>query len=299
MKKLHILLVALVTSAFLLTACGGGGAAGGDLLATIKSRGYLLVSTDPNYEPQSFLNTTGKRPADTKCPADALTAAELQGFDIDVAAELGKRLGVETCFVSPDWDLITAGSWADKWDISVGSMTVKPAREKVLYFTTPYYYNTADVAVAKDAGITSLDQLSGKALCVGTATTYEDWLNGKLDLPARDIYAQPPANVVVASLSTDQECAQAIQAGRKDFVGYVTAGTVIDQNISQGLAVVKVGGTVYAENLAVAIDKAHSKDPTSLVAALDGFVKAMHSDGTLTTYSNKWFKVDLTQAPAH
>lgn len=299
MKKLYTVLVVAIVAAFLLAACGAGGAASGDLLSEIKSRGYLLVSTDPNYAPQSFLNTEGKRPSTTKCPSDALTTAEMQGFDVDVAAELGKRLGVETCFATPNWDAITAGNWADKWDISVGSMTVTPERQKVLAFTSAYYYTPAVVAVTKESGITSLDQLSGKALCVGASTTYEDWLNGKLNLPAENIYAKAPANVTVVSLDTDQECAQALQAGRKDFVGYVTSGTVIDQNIANGLAVVKVDGPVYAENLAVAIDKAHTKDITSLVSTLDGFIKAMHQDGTLTTLSNKWFQADLTQAPTH
>jgi len=296
MKKLYIVLVVAISAALLLTACGAGGTAGGDLLADIKSRGYILVSTDPNYAPQSFLNTAGKRPASTKCPSDALTTAEMQGFDVDVAAELGKRLGVETCFATPNWDAITAGNWADKWDISVGSMTVTPDREKVLAFTSAYYYTPAVVAVTKDSGITSLDQLAGKALCVGASTTYEDWLNGKLNLPAQNIFSQPPAKVTVVSLDTDQECAQALQAGRKDFVGYVTSGTVVDQNIANGLAVVKVGKPVYEENLAVAIDKSHTKDITSLVSTLDGFVKAMHTDGTLSTLSNKWFQADLTKS---
>jgi len=131
MKKLYVVLVVAIAAALVLTACGaGGGAAGGDLLSEIKSRGYILVSTDPNYAPQSFLNTEGKRPSDTKCPSDALTTAEMQGFDVDVAAELGKRLGVDTCFATPNWDAITAGNWADKWDVSVGSMTVTPERQK-------------------------------------------------------------------------------------------------------------------------------------------------------------------------
>ncbi|HEX8991969.1 MAG TPA: transporter substrate-binding domain-containing protein, partial [Anaerolineales bacterium] len=238
MKKLYTVLVVALTAAFLLTACGAGGASTGDYLSVIKSRGYILVSTDPNYAPQSFLNTSGKRPSGTKCPSDALTTGEMQGFDVDVAAELGKRLGVETCFATPNWDAITAGNWADKWDISVGSMTITPERQKVLAFTTAYYYTPAVVAVTKDSGIASLDQLAGKALCVGASTTYEDWLNGKLSLPAENIYSKPPANVTVVSLDTDQECAQALQSGRKDFVGYVTSGTVVDQNIANGLAVV-------------------------------------------------------------
>src|SRR5512143_1713688 len=263
MKKLYTVWVVAIAVALLLTACGAQSTAGGDLLSEIKSRGYILVSTDPNYAPQSFLNTEGKRPANTKCPSDALTTAEMQGFDVDVAAELGKRLGVETCFATPNWDAITAGNWADKWDISVGSMTVTPERQKVLAFTSAYYYTPAVVAVTKEPGITSLDQLAGKALCVGASTTYEDWLNNKLNLPAQNIFAKAPPNVTVVSLDTDQECAQALQAGRKDFVGYVTSGTVVDQNIANGLAVVKVDGPVYAENLAIAIDKAHTKSITS------------------------------------
>ncbi len=298
MKKLYTVLAVVIAAALFLTACGGA-AKPKDLLSDIKNRGYILVSTDPNYQPQSFLNTEGKRLSTTKCPSDALTTAEMQGFDVDVAAELAKRLGVEVCFATPSWDLITAGSWADKWDISVGSMTITPERQKVLYFTSAYYYTPATVAVRKDANITSLDQLAGQSLCVGASTTYEDWLNGKLSLPAENIYAQPPANVKVVSLDTDQECAQAIGAGRKDFVGYVTSDTVVNSNIAQGLPVVKVGGPVYVENLAVAIDKSHTLDPTSLVSTLDGFVKAMHTDGTLTNLSMKWFQTDLTQAPQH
>ncbi len=324
MKNLYLVSVLVIASALLLSACGTAAtptpaapaapavtqapadtqmpptqAPVNDLLNDIKTRGYILVSTDPNYAPQSFLNTSGKRPSDTKCPSDALTTAEMQGFDVDVAAELGKRLGVETCFATPSWDLITAGSWADKWDISVGSMTITPERQKVLDFTTAYYYTPAVVAVLKDSGISSLDKLAGQSLCVGTSTTYQDWLSGKLDLPAENIYSQPPAGVKIVALSTDQDCAQSLGAGRKDFVGYVTSGTVVDQNIANGLAVVKVGNPVYSENLAVAIDKSHKLDPTSLVSALDGFVKAMHTDGTLSQLSMKWFKADITQAPTH
>ena len=56
MKKLYILLSLIVIAAFALTACGGKSTST-DMLADIKSRGYILVSTDPNYEPQSFLIT--------------------------------------------------------------------------------------------------------------------------------------------------------------------------------------------------------------------------------------------------
>ena len=296
MKKHFMIVSLIIVASLVLTACGGAPKAK-DLLTEIQNRGTIIVSTDPNYEPQSFLNTAGKRPANTKCTSDQLTAAEMQGFDVDVAVEIGKRLGVETCFATPSWDLITAGSWADKWDISVGSMTIKPAREQVLYFTTPYYYYDAVVVVKNDSGITSLAGLSGKALCVATATTYEDWLNGVLDLPTSDVFAQPPANVTVVPLDTDQECAQAIKVGRIDFVGYVTASTVVAANLAQGFPVVQIGGPVYRERLAVALDKSSSLPADTLLAELNSIISAMHTDGTLAQFSLKWFSVDLTQEP--
>src|SRR5687768_11398174 len=223
MKKLYHALIFAIIASLMLSACGGGGTQADNLLDDIKQRGYILVSTDPNYEPQSFLNTESRRPSDTKCPADALTTAEMQGFDVDVAKAIGDSLAVETCFATPSWDAITAGSWADKWDVSVGSMTVTTDREQILDFSVPYYYTPAVVAVRADSGFTSLEELSGQALCVGTATTYETWLGGG-DLGATvDVVVQAPADVTVVPLETDQECAQAIAAGREDFVGYVTS----------------------------------------------------------------------------
>ena len=221
----------------------------------------------------------------------------MQGFDVDVAKAIGDDLGVETCFATPSWDAITAGNWANKWDVSVGSMTIKPARQKVLDFSVPYYYTPAVVAVKADSTFKSLDDLAGQALCVGSATTYEDWLNGKLDIRPEDIYAKPPANVTVVSLETDQECAQAITAGRQDFVGYVTSGTVVDQNIAAGMPVKKLGEPVFSENLAASFDKSSSLPTASLRAEVDKLFTAMHSDGRLANLSNKWFKADLTAAP--
>lgn len=300
MKKLYSLLAVAIAATLVLAACGGGAAAQPkDLLEAIKQRGYLLVSTDPNYEPQSFLNTQGKRPDNTKCPSDALTTAEMQGFDVDVAKSVGDALGVETCFATPDWDVITAGSWADKWDMSVGSMTVTTSRQKVLDFSVPYYYTPAVIAVRADSGITDLAGLEGKALCAGAATTYEAWLNNDmagLGLPESSIYQKAPS-VTVVPLPTDQECAQAIAAGREDFIGYVTSETVVDANIAAGFPVVKLGSPVYSEDLAAAFDKSSSLPTASLKAEVDKLFTAMHSDGRLSDLSNKWFEMDLTQAP--
>jgi polar amino acid transport system substrate-binding protein len=299
MKKLYKVLAVGVLFTLLLAACGGGGTQAEDLLGAIQERGYIVVSTDPNYEPQSFLNTEGARPGDTKCPSDLLTTAEMQGFDVDVAIAIGDGLGVETCFATPSWDTITAGSWADNWDISVGSMTVTTARQEVLSFSVPYYYTPAVVAVRADSGFSSLADLEGQALCAGASTTYELWLShdmAGLGLPESSIYAEAP-NVTVVPLATDQECAQAIASGREDFVGYVTSETVVDANIAEGFPVVKLGSPVFSEDLAAALDNSSSLPTDTLLAEVDRIITGMHEDGTLSELSMKWFDIDLTQSP--
>ena len=301
MKKMYSVVITVVLASLVLAACGAGATqAPTDLLEAIKQRGYILVSTDPNYEPQSFLNTEGSRPSDTKCPADALTTAEMQGFDVDAAKAIGEALGVETCFATPSWDAITAGNWADKWDVSVGSMTVLKGRQEILDFSVPYYYSPAAVAVRADSGFTSVEDLAGQAICAGTATTYEAWAANDFANPnappESSVLIKAPADLTVVPLETDQECAQAIEAGREDFLAYATSGTVVDANIAAGMPVVKLEPPIYFEQLAAAFDKSSTLPTDTLRAEVDKVFTAMHEDGRLSELSNQWFGVDYTKA---
>lgn len=299
MKKMIVLVSLMAVAALALSACGGAAESTADnLLDDIRDRGYILVSTDPNYEPQSFLNTEGSRPSDTTCPSDALTTAEMQGFDVDVAKAIGDGLGVETCFATPNWDVITAGNWANKWDISVGSMTITTERQQILDFSVPYYYTPAVFAVHADSDFSSIDDLAGNAVCAGASTTYETWLNqGDLGLPESSIYKQPPADITIVPLDTDQECAQALAAGREDFAAYVTSQTVVNANINAGLPVKQLGSPVFSEDLAAAFDQSASLPTDSLQTEVNNIITEMHNDGTLTQLSNQWFGEDITMDP--
>ena len=302
MKIIHHALMYICTASLMLSACGSASLAPADnLLDAIKQRGYFIVSTDPNYKPQSFLNTTGTRPSDTKCPADTLTTAEMQGFDVDVTRAIGDTLGVESCFATPSRITITAGNWANNWNMSVGvgSTPTKSAGLDVLYFTTPYYYPPAVVAIRKDSSLTVIDELSGQTVCVGAGTTYEDWLKGVLDLAPEDVYTQVPASVTVITLNTDQACAQAIAAGHEEFVAYITSKTVLDSNIADGLPVQQLEDPVFIDTYAIAFDKNSSLDSSSLFSAVDDIVKNMHADGRLSELSKKWFKGMDLSIPSH
>jgi len=273
MRRSAPLMVALIV---LVTACQSGG---GDLLDTIKSNDKLRVSTDPNYAPQSFLNDQG----------------EFEGFDIDVAKEIAKRLGVEVEFVTPDFDLVQAGGWNGQWDISVGSITITEARKDVLDFTEPYYFTPAQLAASTASGITTIEGFAGKKICVGAATTYLDWINGDLALGDGSTSADVPADVEAVALQTDALCAESINVGRDEFEGWLSSSTTVQQAIDDGVPIVTVGDPVFFEPLAVATDKAGSEH-SKLNAELASIIRAMHEDGTLTALSKKWYGgLDLTK----
>jgi polar amino acid transport system substrate-binding protein len=272
MRRTSLLLIGLLVFA---TACQGGNP--DDLLATIKSRGEIKVSTDPNYAPQSFLNPDGS----------------FEGFDIDVANEIGERLGVDVVFETPEWEAITAGNWSERWDISVGSMTVTEDRKAVLSFSTPYYFTPAQMAASDTSGIDSVEGFVGTTVCAGESTTYVEWLEGTLSLVDAPDPAEPPADVEVTTLPTDANCAESIQAGREDFEGWISSSTTVQSAIDEGIELHAVGDPVFFEPLAVAIDKggpAHDE----LLAEINRIIAEMHEDGTLTELSDKWFGLDLT-----
>jgi polar amino acid transport system substrate-binding protein len=276
----------LLAAVLLVSACTGGGTSSaapsgpisGGLLDVVTKAGAIRVSTDPQYPPQSELKPDGS----------------FEGFDIDVATEIAKRMGLAVQFETPSWDTITAGSWSGRWDLSVGSMTITSPRQEVLVFSEPYYFTPAQMAASTASGITTLDGLAGKTVCVGEATTYLDWLNGTLDFGTESPKTTPPEGVTATTLSTDRLCAEAWQAGREDFQGWLSSSTTVDQAIAEGLPLVKVGDPVYSEPLAAAVDKG-GPDPTDFMVKVNEIVSAMHADGTLTQLSEKWFGTDLTK----
>ncbi|MDX9832759.1 MAG: transporter substrate-binding domain-containing protein, partial [Anaerolineae bacterium] len=250
-----------------------------DLLDQVLEAGKLVVSTDPNYAPQSFINDAG----------------ELDGFDVKVAEEVAERLGVDIEFVTPEWDLITAGNWGGRWDLSIGSMTPTEARAEVLWFTDPYYYTPASFAVHRDnTDIQEPEDLAGKTLGLGTATTYEAYLEGTLAIMGGQIMYDPPAGIEIQPYSTDAESIEDLQLGdgvRLDAV--MSAQPTIQNAIDQGLPLKYVGTPAFYEPLAFALDK--SRAPADqMLARLNEVIAEMHADGTLADLSTQFYGIDIT-----
>ena len=257
------------------------------LLGKVVAEGKIRVATDPNYAPFSFLNTTTN---------------EYEGFDTSTAVETVKRLGeklgvpIELVWETPGWDTITAGSWGGRWDISIGSMSVTVGRAKVVDFTEPYYYDSGSVAVMKDSPIQSLSELDGgKTFCVGTATTYEQWLTGTLEIVDPNIVTAP-TDPQITALPTDNECIQAVQAGRT-YDAIVANSNGLQDAVDKGAPIrILEGPPIFTVSVAFALDKS-GPDTAAIKAILDEIVTEMHADGTLKGFSEEWLKQDVTTKP--
>ncbi len=278
MKKL--LFVGLLIVSFVFV--GAGSAFAGSVLDEIMAAGVIKVSTDANYAPQSSLNDKG----------------ELEGFDISVAKEVAKRLGVKVKFITPDWDLITAGKWGKRWDLSIGSMTPTVERMNALHFTMPYYSTPAQFAVHKDnTTIKSLKDLAGKHIGVGTETTYDRYLNKDLELVGAKIEYQDWSAGKITPYPTDANAIENLALGdgvRIDAL--ITAKPTIFEAMKTGCGggcpLKMLGDPVFYEILSFALDKSRPNSE-SLLKKLNEILTSMHKDGTLVDLSMQFYGQNL------
>lgn len=271
------MIVKLGTAALLASALAMPAAQAGETLDRVMRTKTLTMSSDPEYPPQSFLNDKN----------------EMDGFDVDVGKEIAKRMGVELKIVTPSWDIITAGNWGGRWDMSVGSMTPTKQRAQVLDFPAVYYYTPASFAVHKDSAIDSLDDLNGKVIGSCGGCTYDAYLVKDLQIDAEGV---PPFEYEVEAgeiktYETDTHAFEDLRLGdgvRLDAV--FSALPTIQEAIKSGYPMKVIGKPAFYEPLSVATDKG---DP-EFDAKIAEIVAAMKTDGTLKALSEKWYGVDLT-----
>jgi polar amino acid transport system substrate-binding protein len=266
------------------TVCDTHDTNAGDLLAEICTNGEIRVSTDPAYAPQSELNPE---------------TGEYEGFDIDVAKEIADRLGIgaeNIAWETPDWEVLTAGSWNDRWDMSVGSMTPTNERQEVLNFTEPYAFVPAVIAVHEDSDATDVTtDFDGAKIGVCADCTYQFFLEKSLEISGFE-FEFVVDDATVQGYDTDTTGLQDLALGDGTRLDAVMTASYVAQAFAEDNPVKVVGDPVFGEPLAVAFDKASQLDGASLVEAVDQIVADMHADGTLTELSEKWYDgIDVTK----
>jgi polar amino acid transport system substrate-binding protein len=255
-----------------------GAVQAGETLDRVTGNGAMVVATNSGWPPQSYLDDSG----------------QLIGFDVDVATEIAKRLGLSVSFETPDWAIMTGGHWAGRYDLAVGSVTPTKARAQVIDFPAVYYFSPYVFVVHQDSATDSRDDLNGKVIGVETATTSEDYVNRRLEIDAPGVapieYTLEPGEIRTyadSMLPFDD-----LRLGDGVRLDAVIAPEQTALNAIKNGYPLKVieGDYAFREPLVVVTDKGDDE----WNARIAEIVQSMKDDGTLAALTTKWYGQDYS-----
>ena len=224
----------------------------------------IVIGLDDNFPPMGFRDDKN----------------ELIGFDIDLAKEAGKRLGVEVSFKPIDWSAKEAELNGNRIDVLWNGLTITEERKANILFTKPYLENRQIVVVTDKSAITSKAQLKGKVVGVQDGSS------------------------AVEAVQKDEATAKSIKELKK-FGDNVTALMDLSAGRLDALVLDEIVGRYYiAKNprdYRVLEDNFGTeeygvgtrKGDTELSAKLDKALDDMKADGTAAKISTQWFGKDI------
>ncbi|MFE9854059.1 ABC transporter substrate-binding protein [Streptomyces sp. NPDC005780] len=275
-----------VAGTMLLTACGdqtknnagdsasaktsdGASAAASspaDLLpADIKSKGVIKVGSDIAYPPVEFKDGSGKT----------------VGIDPDLAAALGKELGVEFQFENGTFDTLVTGLRAKRYDVAMSAMTdtkdrqegIDPETKKKVGEGVDFVdYFTAGVSIytkkGDDQGIKTWADLCGKKIAVQRNTVSNDLAK------AESKKCTGGKKIAIESYDNDLQAQTRLRsggadAGSSDFP--VAAYAVKTSGGGKDFQI--VGEQVEAAPYGIAVAKGNDQLTKAIQAALEAIIK--------------------------
>lgn len=233
-----------------------------DGLALVRKEGKLKIAIDATYPPMEFEGADGK----------------LQGFDIDVAEDLAKRIGVKSEFVVMNWDGILAGLHSERYDVIISSMNITPERQKKAKFVE--YAKMAQVYVSRAKEVISKEsELAGKVVAVQADTT-----------SFTAVEAMKKRGIKIADIKAFSSATDVFSALKSKHADVV----IIDEPVGRYYAKLDSSFVVTGQALAAEpIGIAMRTNETSLHREVEKQVAAMKSDGTFAKISKKWFGQEL------
>ena len=261
MKKHVLWLMAGLMGAILLTGCGKKEAPAAP--APAKA---IVIGLDDNFPPMGFRD--GKN--------------ELIGFDIDLAKEAGKRLGVAVSFKPIDWNAKEAELNGNRIDVLWNGLTITEERKANILFTKPYLENRQIIVVTEKSPITTKAQLAGAVVGVQDGSSAVEAIQ-KDAATAKSIKELKKFGDNVTALMD-------LSAGRLDAL-------VVDEIVGRYYTGKKPGEyRVLEENFGTEdYGVGTRKGDTELSAKLNKALDDMKADGTAAKISTQWFGKDIVK----
>ena len=220
----------------------------------------LRTAVDGTFAPHAFPDMSGG----------------YQGFNIDLANEVGKRLKRRVIIDAAQFSGLVPALQAGTYDFLAAPTTVTKERAENMLFTEGYLNTDFQFLIKKGAPkVTKLEDLKGKTVSVNKGSAYDSW--------ARDLEAK--IGWKVESFGTQTDAVQAVLAGRADanVAGNTVIAWAVKNNPQLELSYLFSTGLVWGAPL--------RKDSGELRKTIENAIECMKLDGTVAKMHEKWFGV--------
>lgn len=281
MKKRFVSAALAAVMALSMTACGSSNSAAETTAADTEAAesqaeettaeeakttdgGTLIVGFDQDFPPMGFVGDNG----------------EYTGFDLELAQEVAKRLGLEYKAQPIAWDSKDMELESGNIDCIWNGFTMT-GREDDYTWTEPYMANQQVFVVANDSDINSQADLAGKIVEVQADSSAEAALKEAPELTATFKELLTTADYNTAFMDLEQGAVDAIA------MDVIVAGYQIQQRNADFKI---LDDSLSEEEYGVGFKKGNAELRDKVQSTLE----EMAEDGTLQEVSEKWFSKDVT-----
>lgn len=229
-----------------------------------SSRTTFTVGFDAEYPPYGYMDDDG----------------EYTGFDLELAQEVAKRLGLEYKAQPIAWDSKDMELESGNIDCIWNGFTMT-GREDDYTWTEPYMANQQVFVVANDSDINSQADLAGKIVEVQADSSAEAALKEAPELTATFKELLTTSDYNTAFMDLEQGAVDAIA------MDVIVAGYQIQQRNADFKI---LDDSLSEEEYGVGFKKGN----TELRDKVQSTLEEMAEDGTLQEVSEKWFSKDVT-----
>jgi len=255
-KRLVLFALLIFTLSLILVGCGGNEANNNN--GNESEKQSVVIGHDINFVPFEYKDsTTGK----------------YVGFDIDFIEAIAREAGFEYTLEPMAFDGLIPALQADKIDIAIAGMTIKPEREEVVDFAQPYYDAGLHLLVrADEEKIKGVEDLKGKVIASKSGTTSFDF--------SKEIEGVK----TVTPFKTIVEAYQELEKGAADAVIFDSPAILIYAN-KEGKDKVKIVGPLYdGQQYGVALQKG-----SEFTEKVNEAINTLRKNGTYDNIYEKWF----------